>query len=119
MLLANLLREGYDKDVARSMIYNADIGAIESCDILVAVLDGRTVDEGVAFELGYARAQKKICVGLKTDDRMLVSSGDNPMITSACDAIFSSTERLLSEIGNCWKTRRDMGFPTVRLHARA
>jgi nucleoside 2-deoxyribosyltransferase len=51
-------------------------------------MDGRTIDEGAAFELGYAFALGKACVGLKTDARSLFTFGDNPMIEGAVREIF-------------------------------
>jgi nucleoside 2-deoxyribosyltransferase len=52
----------------------ADIGrrnaeAIESCDLLVAHLDGQEVDSGTAAEVGYAAARGLTCFGLRTDLR--------------------------------------------------
>lgn len=75
--------------------FQKDITAIEKANILIAVLDGRTVDEGVAFELGYARALGKYCIGLKTDDRSLLRSGDNPMIIAGCNQLCSDTRELV------------------------
>ncbi|MGY3362466.1 nucleoside 2-deoxyribosyltransferase [Bradyrhizobium sp. GM0.4] len=64
------------------------------------VLDGRTVDEGAAFELGYAFAAGKVCVGLKTDPRMLLPIGDNPMIEVALRKIFHDEDELVDWIAN-------------------
>ena len=57
-----------------------DIEAIDSSDILLIILDGRVPDEGACFELGYAYARGKICVGLKTDTRVSEMGTDNAMI---------------------------------------
>src|SRR5436305_9183072 len=54
-LLKELVSEGISVREARARIFNGDLRAIADSDLLLAVLDGRTVDEGVAFELGYAR----------------------------------------------------------------
>ena len=53
----------------RGKVFTGDLSALESCDVVVALLDGVDVDTGVAFELGYAHALKKPLVGLKTDCR--------------------------------------------------
>jgi len=56
-------------------IYEADVNQLEKSDILIANLDGQTVDNGVATEVGYfARmveegSQVKRIVGLYTDVR--------------------------------------------------
>lgn len=90
LLMRDLVRDGMPLASARRLVYEADINALRQCDCVVAVLDGRTVDEGVAFEIGFARALGKSCVGLKTDDRALLSSGDNPMILAGCDIVLGS-----------------------------
>ena len=90
LLMRDLVSDGMPLASARRLVYEADINALRQCDCVVAVLDGRTVDEGVAFEIGFARALGKSCVGLKTDDRALLSSGDNPMILAGCDIVLGS-----------------------------
>lgn len=95
-LIIELVRNGMGVREARRRVFDADIDAIHRARCIVAVLDGRTIDEGVAFELGYGRALGKTCFGLKTDDRALLASGDNPMIEGALDAIFHSVDDLLA-----------------------
>ncbi|HEX4157582.1 MAG TPA: nucleoside 2-deoxyribosyltransferase, partial [Rhizomicrobium sp.] len=57
-------------------------------------LDGRTVDEGAAFELGVAFAWKKLCIGYRTDVRTLLPWGLNPMITAPLSQILRSPAEL-------------------------
>lgn len=52
----------------------ANVERIDSCDGLVAVLDGVDVDSGTASEIGYAFARGKRNYGLRTDFRQ---TGDN------------------------------------------
>jgi hypothetical protein len=80
---------------AKSRIFQQDVDAIAACDVLVIVLDGRTVDEGASFELGYAFALGKVCVGIKTDPRMLLPIGDNPMIEVPLRRIFREESDLI------------------------
>ena len=96
LLMRDLVRDGMPLASARRLVYEADINALRQCDCVVAVLDGRTVDEGVAFEIGFARALGKSCVGLKTDDRALLSSGDNPMILAGCDIVLGSMREVVT-----------------------
>ena len=63
--------------------FTNDIEAIDGSDILLIVLDGRVPDEGACFELGYAYARGKICVGLKTDSRVSEMGTDNAMIVGS------------------------------------
>ena len=100
LLLKDLVADGQSIHDARTTVYRRDVKAIENADILVAVLDGRTVDEGVSFELGYARALNKSCIGLKTDDRSLLPNGDNPMIVIGCHHICTSEMELIETVMN-------------------
>uniref|UniRef100_UPI0035B41AE6 nucleoside 2-deoxyribosyltransferase n=1 Tax=Ferrovibrio sp. TaxID=1917215 RepID=UPI0035B41AE6 len=95
-LMRNLVSGGMPLPVARQTVFDADIAALKRSDCIIAVLDGRTIDEGVAFEIGYGRALNKLCLGLKTDDRALLSSGDNPMILGGCHEIYGSVIELIN-----------------------
>lgn len=94
-LMSEMINKGVQSGVAARHIFCCDFKAILQADCLVAVLDGRAIDEGVAFELGVAFSHKKICVGLQTDIRRLAGWGNNPMITGALDSIFASTDELI------------------------
>lgn len=95
LLLRDLVRNGMPHAAAQQLVFQADISAIRRADCVVAVLDGRTIDEGVAFEIGFARALDKLCIGLKTDDRSLLTSGDNPMIVAGCHEIVHTVMELV------------------------
>jgi nucleoside 2-deoxyribosyltransferase len=87
-LIVDLVRNGMPIERAKSEIFQQDIQAINCCDVLIILMDGRSIDEGASFELGYAFALGKTCVGLKTDPRTLLPFGDNPMIEAALRHIF-------------------------------
>jgi nucleoside 2-deoxyribosyltransferase len=108
-LMRDMIRRGMPIDAARQLVFEADVNALKRCNHVVAVLDGRTVDEGVAFEIGYARALGKICIGLKTDDRALLPSGDNPMILAACHELFGNTIELVDRLRKRAVSLRDAG----------
>jgi nucleoside 2-deoxyribosyltransferase len=80
-LLPNLIATGASPEAAYRHVFERDITAVNACDAIVINLDGRTVDEGAAFELGYAHALGKLCVGYRTDSRVLLQWGLNPMIS--------------------------------------
>jgi nucleoside 2-deoxyribosyltransferase len=48
--------------------------AIDSCDAVLAILDGQDVDSGTAAEIGYAFARQKPILGYRGDFRL---SADN------------------------------------------
>jgi nucleoside 2-deoxyribosyltransferase len=75
-------------------VFAADTRAIQESDLLLAVLDGRAVDEGVAFELGCAHALGKECIGFRSDARVLLPGGHNPMIEGALSNQLSSEDEL-------------------------
>lgn len=52
--------------------------AIESCDAVLAVLDGTDVDSGTASEIGFAFARGKPIIGYRGDYR---SAGENEAAT--------------------------------------
>jgi nucleoside 2-deoxyribosyltransferase len=75
-------------------VFRSDVSAIARSDVLLAILDGRTIDEGVAFEIGLAFALGKTAVGFRSDARVLLPWGINPMIESALSACVGSEDEL-------------------------
>jgi nucleoside 2-deoxyribosyltransferase len=95
-LFANMVADGMAIDRAAKKVFNCDVEAIESADVLLIVLDGRAVDEGAAFELGIAYARGKKCIALQTDMRRLLPIGNNPMIDCAVESTFENVDSLLA-----------------------
>lgn len=50
-------------------IYNTNMENLNRCNIMIAILDGKDVDSGTAFEIGYFEAQNKLVFGLLSDKR--------------------------------------------------
>lgn len=79
-------------------IMEADKAALDTCDSVVALLDGCQVDDGTAWEIGYAYARNKPVFGIRTDFR---NGGDtrhscvNAMIEGSCKGIARSVDELL------------------------
>jgi nucleoside 2-deoxyribosyltransferase len=96
----NLIAEGLSVQEAKNAIFSGDLAAIDRCDVLLLVMDGRVIDKGASFELGYAFSRGKLCIGLKTGIRQLLTVGDNPMIECALRAIFGSVEEVLDWINS-------------------
>jgi nucleoside 2-deoxyribosyltransferase len=78
------------------------MGALDDCDVVVAILDGPDADSGTSFEMGYARGRGKRVIGVRTDFR---GSGDhavNLMLSNACSDLVmepstAATPRRLAE----------------------
>lgn len=93
-LLPDVIASGLSAEAAAKKIFETDVAAIRQCDNFFIVLNGRTVDEGAAFELGLAWSLGKPCFGFKDDFRQLVENGDNPMIEGALSSIFRNLDEL-------------------------
>lgn len=101
--LAEAAQAGTERELA------ADIGrrnkiALESCELLVAVLDGQEVDAGTAAEIGYASARGLLCLGLRTDHRQTGETGATvnlqveSFLVSSGGGISNSLDGLLVEL---------------------
>lgn len=91
---------------SRPAIFEADVRHLDTCEIVVAWLDGVDVDSGTAAEIGYAFALKKAVFGLLTDFRAYRHDTDqawriNNMIWGMCRAgrrLFRTIEDLTSAL---------------------
>lgn len=92
------LMERMTPQEARKIIFEKDIAEVEKADIIVIILDGRTIDEGACVELGYGFAHGKKCYGLKTDPRTMMNGQINPMISECLIKICVSIEELVLEL---------------------
>lgn len=88
-------------EAAKHHIFKGCVDALDGCDLVVAVLDGPAVDDGTAWEVGYAYARGLPAWGLRTDfrnagdtDRSLV----NCMIECACQAIHRDLDALVAAL---------------------
>jgi nucleoside 2-deoxyribosyltransferase len=93
-LLPDLISSGLSPDAAARRVFEEDVAAVRRCSKFLIVLNGRTVDEGAAFELGLAWSLGKATYGFKDDFRQTVAGGDNPMIECALISIFRSLDAL-------------------------
>lgn len=94
-LMSDMVSNGVPSDLAASRVFQRDMDAIRRADYMIAILDGRAIDEGVSFEVGVAFSLTKRCVGLQTDSRRLAVWGNNPMITGALGTVFHSVDDLV------------------------
>lgn len=82
-------------------VWLCDTSAIRDATVLMAVLDGRTIDEGVCVEIGYAAALSKKIVGYYSDDRSCFSWGMNPMIRESIAEFASDVESSVHAVLRC------------------
>jgi len=68
-------------------VYSACIRGVESADVVVAILDGPSSDDGTCYEVGYAVAKGIPVVGVRTDYRASQEMGCNLMLSRGCTAL--------------------------------
>lgn len=93
-LVENLLASGMSRSAALSAAYESDLEAIRRCDIVVALLDGRALDEGVCIEMGFAKALGKQILAIKSDVRVAFPWGQNAMVDGCVHSWFRSVDEL-------------------------
>ena len=98
-LMLEMLKQGTALRDAQRLVFAYDVEAIRKADYVLIILDGRSVDEGASFELGYGYALGKRCVGFQTDPRRLLPVGNNPMLECALEHILTSKADLISWAG--------------------
>ena len=87
---------------ATAEIFQANLLALSECDQMVAILDGPQVDDGTAWEIGYAHARGLPVYGLRTDFRQ---AGDtrfsrvNSMIEASLVGLADGMDDLLRLLG--------------------
>lgn len=104
LLLRDLIAKGVSLEAAERIVFDADIQAMKDSDIVLAVLNGAHIDEGVSFELGFCYALGKRCIGLKSDVRQALPTGNNPMVSQGCEKIFGNERDLLRWIEANYKS---------------
>jgi nucleoside 2-deoxyribosyltransferase len=88
-------------DGAKTHIFCGCTTGLGGCDLVAAVLDGPQVDDGTAWEIGYAYARGIPVWGLRTDFRV---AGDTPhslvncMIECSCQRIFRDVDALIEAL---------------------
>ena len=75
-----------DPDFSRRM-FACLTGALDNCDVVVAVLDGPDADSGTSFEMGYAGGRGKRVIGVRTDFRGGEGQTVNLMLSNACSEL--------------------------------
>lgn len=79
-------------------LFNYCINSINESDIIISILDGPDVDSGTCIELGYAYANKKPIIGVRTDFRSLEDKGVNLMVSKVCSEFIWQSEPINYDI---------------------
>jgi len=87
-------------DEERYRIFHADIEALKSCDLCVALLTGPDHDSGTSAELGYLYALGKPCIGITDDKRTFLNTivwgicGSGKQIVRTVDELLEMVKRM-------------------------
>jgi nucleoside 2-deoxyribosyltransferase/predicted secreted protein len=80
----------------QSRIFSENLKTLEKSDIIVAVIDGADADSGTAWEMGYAYAQKKQVIALRTDFRRAGMHEQVNMMLEESAKVVTSSDTLLN-----------------------
>jgi nucleoside 2-deoxyribosyltransferase len=81
-------------------IFYANLAALRKADAVVAVCDGSQVDDGTAWEIGYAYGKNIQIFGLRTDVRIVQRSDEliNLMVLESLSELSPTIEQLVHTI---------------------
>jgi len=111
--LARLLRENFfsvhlpqdagDDTAARDKneherLFRLNQAALEDTDIVVAVIDGADADSGTSWEMGYAYAQGKKIIALRTDFRQVGIDEQVNLMLEQSAGLVSTPEQVLAAL---------------------
>ncbi len=86
---------------AKAHIFRGCVEGLAGCDLVAAVLDGPQVDDGTAWEVGFAHARGMPAWGLRTDFRVAGDTAHslvNCMIECSLERTFRDIEPLLDAL---------------------
>ena len=76
-------------------LFSMNRSALDTSDIVVAIIDGADADSGTAWEMGYAFAQGKPVIALRTDFRRVGHHEQVNLMLEQSAKVVGSTEELL------------------------
>lgn len=92
------IEQGRSVDDVMKGVWACDTDAIRDAKVILAVLDGRTIDEGVCVEVGYASALLKKIIGYHSDDRSFFRWGMNPMVEAPITEFASNVDGVVRAV---------------------
>jgi nucleoside 2-deoxyribosyltransferase/predicted secreted protein len=79
-------------------LFEVNKKALENSDTIVGIIDGADADSGTAWEMGYAFAQGKPVIALRTDFRRVGHHEQVNLMLEHSATVVRSTEELLDEL---------------------
>ncbi len=92
----------FDRDSDSSFFFQQDLQRLQEADVVVAVLNGKDVDSGTAWELGYFYALgKRAVIGYLHDSRLPHPRAQlNPMIVNSLKTLVHDLESLAQSLSH-------------------
>jgi nucleoside 2-deoxyribosyltransferase/predicted secreted protein len=79
-------------------IFFSNKTALEESDVVVAIIDGADADSGTAWEMGYASAEGKPVIALRTDFRRIGNHEHVNLMLEQSAKVVGSTKELLAAL---------------------
>jgi len=79
-------------------IFSENMRALQNADIIVAIIDGADADSGTAWEMGYAYANGKKVIALRTDFRRSGRYEKVNLMLEESSTVVTSIEYLLDAV---------------------
>jgi nucleoside 2-deoxyribosyltransferase/predicted secreted protein len=79
-------------------LFSANKNALENADIVVSIIDGADADSGTSWEMGYAYAQGKTVVALRTDFRHVGTGERVNLMLEQSARVVTTPEQLLEAL---------------------
>jgi nucleoside 2-deoxyribosyltransferase/predicted secreted protein len=92
----------------QSRIFSENLQALEKSDIIVAIIDGADADSGTGWEMGYAYAQKKQVIALRTDFRRAGMYENVNLMLEESAKVVTGTSELIDAIKSPLVIKRDV-----------
>jgi nucleoside 2-deoxyribosyltransferase len=89
-------------------IFSENLKALETADIIVAIIDGADADSGTAWEMGYAYAHAKQVIALRTDFRRSGNHEKVNLVLEESAKVVTSTIELLESVKSPLTGKRDV-----------
>jgi len=87
-------------DAAQHLLFEKNLQAIDGSDVMVAVIEGADADSGTAWEMGYAFAEGKPVIALRTDFRRVGHHEHVNLMLEQSATIVTSSDLLLAALNS-------------------
>jgi nucleoside 2-deoxyribosyltransferase/predicted secreted protein len=87
-------------DAEQRLLFQKNLQALFESDIVVSITEGADADSGTAWEMGYAFAQKRPVIALRTDFRRVGHHEHVNLMLEQSSTVVSTVDQLLSTLNS-------------------